>query len=117
MRKRIFRVQNNKGIVLIVVLIVVFLMAIVSATIFSQSMSQSKTARIQMDDIVADQVTKGAYWQSYSKSIGDPSAAGWTPGAFSSPCSGGGCTVSLNGHTFKVVVSNVLQDITLQTTY
>lgn len=64
----LYKAGNKSGIVLIIVMIIIILMAIVSTTIFSQSMSQSKTARSQVDDIVAQQLAKGLYFKGYTSS-------------------------------------------------
>ena len=66
MLPRLSKVAKNKGIMLVIVLIVLMVMAIFSLTIFSQSMSQSKSALNQVDQIMLDQYVKGAFWIAYN---------------------------------------------------
>lgn len=108
MTNRLLARRGNQGIVLIVVLIIIFLMSIVSATIFSQSMSQSKTAGSQVDEIVAEQLAKGKFWQSYANSHPE------TGGAFTPTPD---TTVTLNGHQYSVRASIAGQDVTVTTSY
>lgn len=85
------KAKDTSGVVMIVVFIIIIVMMIVSATILSQSMSQSKTARAQVDEIVAEQLAKGAFWNSYRPD-----------GTFSTSPS----TPTLNNRVYSVNISN-----------
>ena len=103
--------KNSSGIVLIIVLIVIILMSIVSATIFSQSMSQSKTTRTQVDAIVAEELARGLYWKSFSQSNSET-------GTFNSACpTPGSCQTTINGRSFNPVITSSGLDINVNVGY
>lgn len=102
--------KNDKGVILIVVLIIIIVMSIVSATIFSQSMSQSKTTRSQVDAIVAEELAKGQYWKSFSDSLG---GAGFTGN-----CMLPGCINNIiNGRVFNTSFSSAGSNIQVSVAY
>ena len=97
------RLRNGTGVVLIIVIIIIFLMSIVSATIFSQSMSQSKTGRAQVNAIVAEQLAKGMYWKHYQYNY-SPVTGLW--GNFTSLCPADpDCNVTIDGQSYNTVVT------------
>ncbi len=72
MLRQLRKTKDDSGVVLIFVTIVLMILAIVSMGIFSQSLSQSKSSRAQLDQIVAGQLAKGAFWQAYTQSAAVP---------------------------------------------
>ena len=69
MLRQLRKTKDDSGVVLIFVTIVLMILAIVSMGIFSQSLSQSKSSRAQLDQIVAGQLAKGAFWQEHDKAL------------------------------------------------
>ncbi len=102
--------KNETGIVLIVVLIIIIIMSIVSATIFSQSMSQSRTTRSQVDAIVAEELAKGQYWKSFSQSAGSGTA-------FTGTCVSGVCSDTINGRVFNTSFASTGSNIQVNVSY
>ena len=96
------KAKDTSGIVMVVVFIIIMVMTIVSATIFSQSMSQSKTARAQVDEIVAEQLAKGVFWNSYKPD-----------GVFSTSFS----PTTLNNRVYTVTISNPGSNVFLNVSY
>ncbi len=93
MLRQLRKTDSEQGIVLIIVLIVLMVMAIVSMTIFSQSMSQSKSARAQIDQITAEQLAKGGFWAAFSNTSSSSTAMS--------------TSFPLNGRTFTLSVPSV----------
>ncbi|MBI3602490.1 MAG: hypothetical protein HY209_06325 [Candidatus Omnitrophica bacterium] len=85
------KTAQESGIVMVIVLLIVMVMMIFAVTILSQSMSQSKTSRSAVDQIVGDQLAKGLFWNSYA----------------SGSCFGS-LTVPLNSRTYTATITNVL---------
>ena len=94
------KITNNSGVILIIVLIILMVMGIVSISIFSQSMSQSTSSRSEVDQMVAEQLAKGAFWQSYNSTAGGDFATG------------AHTTAPINGRTFLINVSTDPSDST-----
>ncbi len=68
------KLRNESGMVLMIVIMIVLVIMIISITILSQSMNQTSTAREQIDQIKADQIAKGIFWNAYSSEAITPSA-------------------------------------------
>ena len=101
--------SDESGVILIIVLIILLVMATFSVGIFSQSMSQTKTSRSQVDEIVAEQLAKGIFWKMYNSE-----QAG---GALSSAPS----SMTLNGRNYvftpTVSVSGAYQAVSINVDY
>ena len=61
------KVNNESGVVLLLTLAVTIVIVVLSISILSQSISQTKTAQEQIDQICRDQMVKGAFWRVYSQ--------------------------------------------------
>ncbi len=83
------KTTEKSGVVIIIVLIIIMVMVVFGVTILSQSMSQSKTSRAQVDQIVADQWAKGVFWNAYT----------------SGSCSGSP-TTTINNRTYTATISS-----------
>jgi hypothetical protein len=83
------KMNNDSGIVLILVIVILLVMAISSASIFSQTMNQGAVSRGQIDDLVAQQLAKGIFWSVYNPK--DPNATPNNPQQ---------TTYVINGRTF-----------------
>jgi|GEM_PF-2820196 len=107
MRLQSSKIERNSGVVLVIVLIIIIIMSIIGASIFSISMSQSRSSRSQVDQIVAEQLAKGAFWSAYNQNINANNPNFTSAPLCASPCvsSGGGCSCNLNGRTFSYQVS------------
>ncbi len=58
--------NHGSGMVLVTVLMIVIVMMILSVSILSQHMTQSDSSRAQVEQIQADQLAKGIFWNTYS---------------------------------------------------
>ncbi len=68
--------QNHEsGMALVTVLMIVLVMMILSVSILSQHMSQSSSSKAQVDQICADQIAKGVFWNAYSSGNFTPGTA------------------------------------------
>ena len=92
---QIRKLSSSSGASLIMILIVISVMGVFAITILSQSMSETKTTRTQVDQIVAEQLAKGALWNSYDNHV--PGSA--IPATTTS-------SVNLNGRTYDTVVAH-----------
>ncbi len=63
------KIANQSGVIIIIVMMIIMVISIVSMTIFSQSMSQSKTSHAQVDQIVLEELAKGAFWVAYNNAV------------------------------------------------
>jgi uncharacterized protein YpmB len=61
------KTSNKSGIILMIVVIILMAMGVFAITIFSQSMSQTKTTHSQVDQIVLEQLGKGAAYKAISQ--------------------------------------------------
>ena len=103
MALRLHKITNDSGIVMVVILIIIMVMALVSATIFSQSMSQTKTSRAQVDQIVAEEFAKGAFWTAYNQALSNGSIS--YPFYYPGPLSTNLLTFSVNNRTYSAQVT------------
>ena len=62
------KLKNESGIVLFIVLMTAIIIMVFSVGILTQSMNESNYAQQQIDQIVADQYSKGVFWNAYSNS-------------------------------------------------
>ena len=88
--------SDNSGVILIIVMIILLVMATFSVGIFSQSMSQTKTSRSQVDDIVAEQLAKGVFFSSYNSQDVESGVG------INHPQNSNGVTYNLNGRIYTV---------------
>ena len=58
--------NHKKGMVLLTVLMAVMAMSIFVISILSQTMSQGSSSKVQAEEIVAEQLAKGAFWKAYA---------------------------------------------------
>jgi hypothetical protein len=101
----LLELRKKEGIVLILVLIILMVMAIFGVTIFSQSVSQNRTSRAQIDQLVGEQLAKGIFWNSYNSQV-----AGGAPNLTTS-------SVVLNGRTYNYTVTNPSGNISVDVSY
>ena len=71
--------KNNSGVILIIVLVILMILSIVSVTIFSQSLTQTKTSHSQVDQIVTEQLAKGAFWVAANRATQQAISGGIIP--------------------------------------
>ena len=64
------KLNNESGIVLFIVLMTAIIIMIFSVGILSQSMNEINYAQQQIDQIAADQLAKGIFWNAYSSNPG-----------------------------------------------
>lgn len=98
--------KNNQGIVLIIVLIILMVMAIFSMTLFSQSMSETRNTRSQTDEIIAEQLAKGAFSVAFNTV---------TPSGAINPLPQ--TVFVLNGRTYSVIATNSSGNILASVVY
>lgn len=68
---RAFKNLNNEtGMVLLMVLMTSIIIMIVSASILSQSMNEMNFAQQQIDEIASTEMAQGIFWNSYSSLAG-----------------------------------------------
>lgn len=108
MRIRFSKISNNRAAALMMVLIVTMVMAVIGITIFSQSMSQSKTAHSQVDQIVAEQLSKGAFWNFYNTN---------PPGTLSPVANSSSTTLNGRTYTTTVTYNAATKDTDVQVSY
>ena len=59
-------VEPESGMVLVTVLMIVAVMMILSVSILSQNITQSTSSQAQVEQIRADELAKGIFWNTYS---------------------------------------------------
>ena len=59
--------NNESGVVLLVVIVLTVAISIISISMMSSQVSQAISNRRQIDQIKADQLTKGAFFRRYSE--------------------------------------------------
>ncbi len=58
--------KRREGMILVLVIFAVIIIMIYSATIISQSMTEAKLSQDAIDEIKAEQIAKGVFWQNHS---------------------------------------------------
>lgn len=63
------KLNNESGIVLFIVLMVAIIIMLLSVGILTQSLNEANYAQQQIDQIVSEQLARGAFWNAYSNSF------------------------------------------------
>jgi hypothetical protein len=95
------KLNNESGIVLFIVLMTAIIIMIFSVGILTQSVNEINYAQQQIDQIAADQLAKGMWWNAY--------ASGMTtsPGVVSASVTGGrGYNMSISSPSVSSVGIN-----------
>ena len=86
--------NNESGIVLFIVLMTAIIIMIFSVGILTNSMNETNYAQQQVDQIAADQLAKGVFWNAYSNS-------------YFSPYGGNvGISTVLNNRTYNITINS-----------
>jgi len=101
------KLNNESGIVLFIVLMTAIIIMIFSVGILTQSMNEMNYAQQQIDQIAAEQLSKGMWWNAYASGMSAP------PQSVSTNLSGGrnytmsmSSGSSVNGITSYTVSAN-----------
>lgn len=63
------QLNKESGMVLYIVLMTAIIIMIASVGILTQSMNETNYAQQQIDQIISEQLAKGAFWNAYSSSL------------------------------------------------
>jgi hypothetical protein len=88
------KINNESGIVLFIVLMTAIIIMIFSVGILTESANEVNSAQQQIDQIEADEIAKGIFWNAYSS------------GSFSAP------NITWQGRTYTMSVAPVVINAT-----
>ena len=97
--------RRESGVILLIVIATIMVMSVFAISILSQSLNQSASAQAQVDNIVAEELAKGAFWKVYA----DKNGGVVNPTVSSEP--------SLNGKVFTVSITNSSTQYNSQVSY